>query len=293
MIAALAQISPQEAGGFASGLINTNQQIGGAIGVALASTIFTSHAKALPKPAAARAAPVEARTSSSGAALACGRSLWIALAGSRRRGSCCCGGLGAPGPRGQGGPAADEAITLHGDGARVPDRSRPRRPHAARAAPDASFPTTPRRSLAKLEYISPGGSVKDRIGIKLIEGAEREGKLKPGGTIIEPTSGQHRRRARDRGRDQGLPLHLRHARQDEPGEDLAPARLRSRGRRSARTPSRPSRRRATTRSPTGSPRRSRAPTSPTSTRTRATRRPTTRRPAPRSGSRRAARSTRS
>ena len=43
--------------------------------------------------------------------------------------------------------------------------------------------------LAKLEYISPGGSVKDRIGIKLIEKAEREGKLKPGGTIIEPTSG--------------------------------------------------------------------------------------------------------
>src|SRR4029450_5846703 len=43
--------------------------------------------------------------------------------------------------------------------------------------------------LAKLEWISPGGSVKDRIGIKLIEKAEREGKLKPGGTIIEPTSG--------------------------------------------------------------------------------------------------------
>ena len=43
--------------------------------------------------------------------------------------------------------------------------------------------------LAKLEYISPGGSVKDRIGIKLIEEAERAGKLKPGGTIVEPTSG--------------------------------------------------------------------------------------------------------
>jgi EmrB/QacA subfamily drug resistance transporter len=47
-IAALAQIAPQEAG-LASGLINTSQQIGGAIGVALASTIFTSHAKTLLK----------------------------------------------------------------------------------------------------------------------------------------------------------------------------------------------------------------------------------------------------
>src|SRR5207244_9579052 len=43
--------------------------------------------------------------------------------------------------------------------------------------------------LAKLEYIGPGGSVKDRIGIKLIEEAERSGKLEPGGTIVEPTSG--------------------------------------------------------------------------------------------------------
>ena len=43
--------------------------------------------------------------------------------------------------------------------------------------------------VAKLEYMSPGGSVKDRIGIKLIEEAERAGKLKPGGTIVEPTSG--------------------------------------------------------------------------------------------------------
>jgi cystathionine beta-synthase len=43
--------------------------------------------------------------------------------------------------------------------------------------------------LAKLEMLNPGGSVKDRIGLPMIEAAEREGKLKPGGTIIEPTSG--------------------------------------------------------------------------------------------------------
>ncbi len=43
--------------------------------------------------------------------------------------------------------------------------------------------------LVKLEYFNPAGSVKDRIALHLIEMAEREGTLKPGGTIIEPTSG--------------------------------------------------------------------------------------------------------
>ena len=47
----------------------------------------------------------------------------------------------------------------------------------------------PATVLAKLEYLSPGGSVKDRIGLPLIEEGERSGKLRPGGTIVEPTSG--------------------------------------------------------------------------------------------------------
>ncbi len=45
------------------------------------------------------------------------------------------------------------------------------------------------RVLVKLEYFNPAGSVKDRIGLAMIEEAEKTGKLKPGATIIEPTSG--------------------------------------------------------------------------------------------------------
>jgi cysteine synthase A len=43
--------------------------------------------------------------------------------------------------------------------------------------------------LAKIEYLNPGGSVKDRIALKMIDAAEASGELKPGGTIVEPTSG--------------------------------------------------------------------------------------------------------
>ena len=47
----------------------------------------------------------------------------------------------------------------------------------------------PYRILAKLEFLNPGGSVKDRIGTRMIEEAEAKGWLKPGGTIVEATSG--------------------------------------------------------------------------------------------------------
>lgn len=43
--------------------------------------------------------------------------------------------------------------------------------------------------LAKMESLNPGGSVKDRIGISMIDAAEREGRLRPGGTVVEATSG--------------------------------------------------------------------------------------------------------
>jgi cystathionine beta-synthase len=43
--------------------------------------------------------------------------------------------------------------------------------------------------LAKVEYLNPGGSVKDRIALRMIAAAEASGELRPGGTIVEPTSG--------------------------------------------------------------------------------------------------------
>jgi cystathionine beta-synthase len=49
----------------------------------------------------------------------------------------------------------------------------------------ASAPTV----LAKIEYVNPGGSVKDRIALRMVEAAEESGVLRPGGTIVEPTSG--------------------------------------------------------------------------------------------------------
>jgi cystathionine beta-synthase len=47
----------------------------------------------------------------------------------------------------------------------------------------------PATVVAKIEYLNPGGSVKDRIAVRMMDAAERDGLLRPGGTIVEPTSG--------------------------------------------------------------------------------------------------------
>ena len=57
---------------------------------------------------------------------------------------------------------------------------------ASRFAAAAGISNAP---LLKLEYLNPAGSVKDRAALKMIEDAEKAGKLKPGAVIVEPTSG--------------------------------------------------------------------------------------------------------
>lgn len=51
------------------------------------------------------------------------------------------------------------------------------------------FPKSPHQFFAKIEYFNPGGSIKDRVALAMIEEAEKRGELRPGGTIVEATSG--------------------------------------------------------------------------------------------------------
>ena len=139
--------------------------------------------------------------------------------------------------------------------------------------------------LAKVEYLNPGGSVKDRIALAMVEDAEQRGLLQPGGTIVEPTSGNTGvglALVADAAR---LPVRLRHARQDERGEDRRAAGVRRRGRRLPDRRGAGAPRLLLLGVATGWPRRSRAPGSPTSTATRSTPRRTTAPPARRSGRR--------
>ena len=134
----------------------------------------------------------------------------------------------------------------------------------------------------KVESLNPGGSVKDRIGLAMIEDAERRGLLSPGGTIIEATAG-----------NTGVGLALVAAVKgyrcifvmpDKMSEDKVNL-LKAYGAEVVITPTSvpPDSPRATTAWPTGWRARSRAPSGPTSSPTRATPRPTTAPPARRSG----------
>ena len=81
---------------------------------------------------------------------------------------------------------------------------------------------------AKLEFYNPASSVKDRIGVAIIDAAEASGELKPGGTIVEATSRQHRHRARHGRRGPRLQGRPDHARDDVQGAPGPAARLRRR-----------------------------------------------------------------
>ncbi len=134
--------------------------------------------------------------------------------------------------------------------------------------------------LAKVEYVNPGGSVKDRIALRMVEAAEQSGALKPGGTIVEPTSG-----------NTGVGLAIVAAEKGYKCVFVCPDKVRARQDRHARAPTAPrwscarprcrrTRLTPTTASLTGWPPRCPAAGSPTSTPTRRTPRRTTTPPGP-------------
>ena len=77
------------------------------------------------------------------------------------------------------------------------------------------------RIFAKAEFLNPGGSIKDRVALAMLEGAERDGKLKPDSIIVEPTSGNTGIGIALVGRLKGYQVEDRDARGDEPGAQEA------------------------------------------------------------------------
>ena len=139
------------------------------------------------------------------------------------------------------------------------------------------------RVVAKVEYLNPGRSSKDRIAVKMIDAAEASGELKPGGTIVEPTSGNTGVGLALVAQQPRLPVRVRLPGQGQRGQAECAARLRRRGGGvpdggAARTP-----RQLLQRLRPAGRARSTAPGSPTSTPTRRARPATTRPPARRSG----------
>lgn len=80
----------------------------------------------------------------------------------------------------------------------------------------------------KVEYFNPGGSSKDRIAERIIDAAERSGELKPGGVIVEPTSGNTGVGLAPRGPAARIPHHLHPARQGFRSQACGTPRIRCR-----------------------------------------------------------------
>ena len=101
--------------------------------------------------------------------------------------------------------------------------------------------------LAKIETFNPGNSIKDRMAVRMIEDAERDGASQAGRHDHRGHVGQHRHGPGDRGRRQGLQVHLHHHRQAVEGEGGRAEGLRRRGHRLSRPTSTPKTRARTTR----------------------------------------------
>ena len=130
------------------------------------------------------------------------------------------------------------------------DPRRDRR-HAARPAVAGIGAGLRPQLVAKVEALNPGGSIKDRVAVALIEAAERDGLLQPGGTIVEPTSGNTGTGLAIAARLKGYRVIAVMPDKMSRGEDRPAARLRRRGRRRADRGRRRSRRSPTTAWPTG------------------------------------------
>ena len=188
-IAALAGVGPREAG-LASGLLNTAQQVGGAVGVAIATSVAVSHSTHLLQTGDSQAAAL-----TSGYALA----FWV-IAGISAAGAVAALVLVKNEIPAEAQPSGGLSRCL---GFPAMPREYPTLLDLVGATPivrlDRLSPPGHARILAKLEYLNPGGSVKDRIGLAMIEAGRARGEAQAGRHDRRADLGQHRRRPRHRG----------------------------------------------------------------------------------------------